>query len=249
VALGGAQQKFQHRIELRSATVLEACARGDESVYAHSFPSASSPLPAWFYIQSALYSNALHATLLCTDAQLQFERAEQVAFRELCARTTELHFDEFDTQLEQIREDVVPTQSLTVGDFVITKHSNLAGAHVVFHLVDSQPDHPPTIPKDASHPLLRGLEMILRVAIQYDITRFTVPLLLTERVLVDPDPNAYLAHAKLVVRVVKSLLAHASDGLPLATIQFLAAPSLSDEQFLSVQKLLLSEFQDSIVRR
>jgi Uncharacterised conserved protein (DUF2362) len=69
-------------------------------------------------------------------------------------------------------------------------------------MVDSPPDCTPTLPKDASHPLLRGLEMVLRVAIQFDITHMTVPLLLSTGVL-DEAENAYLAHAKLVIRVVK----------------------------------------------
>lgn len=52
---------------------------------------------------------------------------------ELTQQTTEFHFDKLEGQLQEGR----PAE-LKPGDFLVTRHSNLNSAHVVFHLVCNQ---------------------------------------------------------------------------------------------------------------
>lgn len=52
---------------------------------------------------------------------------------ELTQQTTEFHFEKLESQLQEAR----PAE-LKPGDFLVTRHSNLNSAHVVFHLVCNQ---------------------------------------------------------------------------------------------------------------
>ena len=90
---------------------------------------------------------------------------------ELTQQTTEFHFDNLETQIENCPRNLKP------GDFVITKHSNLNGAHVIFHLVaDLESLNKSEI--NSRHPVILGLRNILKTACLNDITTITIPALL-----------------------------------------------------------------------
>ena len=57
-----------------------------------------------------------------------------IEFLKQCRATTDFHFDDVDTQLQQIRQEA-QKQPLSIGDVFITRHSNLQYVHVVFHIV------------------------------------------------------------------------------------------------------------------
>ena len=77
---------------------------------------------------------------------------------------------------------------LNIGDFFITKHSNLSQVHLMFHLAcfDS---NSPIIPGDSGslkksdlssrHPVVLGLRNILKICVNNNINTLTFPLLLT----------------------------------------------------------------------
>lgn len=63
-----------------------------------------------------------------------------------------------------------------VGEFYITRHSNLSEVHIVFHLcVD---DNVRSGNLTARDPAIMGLRNILKVCCTHDITTITIPLLL-----------------------------------------------------------------------
>ena len=65
-----------------------------------------------------------------------------------------------------------------MGDFYITRHSNLSEAHVVYHLVvDDVALRSSDI--TSRHASLLGLRNILKECCKHDITTLTLPLLLT----------------------------------------------------------------------
>jgi len=55
---------------------------------------------------------------------------------DLTHQTTDFHFDTLESQIEFHSNQKV---ELKPGDFLVTRHSNLNSAHVVFHLVCNQP--------------------------------------------------------------------------------------------------------------
>lgn len=67
-------------------------------------------------------------------------------------------------------------KTLQTGDVFITRHSNLAQVHVIFHMVSDDS----ILSKDMNsrHPVLLGLRNILKTACSHDVTSLTIPLLL-----------------------------------------------------------------------
>ena len=105
----------------------------------------------------------------------------KIDLAELCQQTTEFHFDSLETQLDYRPNNLKP------GDFVITRHSNLNSAHVIFHLVVDQESLNKT-EINSRHPVILGLRNILKTACLNDITTITIPALLasaTDEVLVN----------------------------------------------------------------
>ena len=112
-------------------------------------------------------------------------------FQEICQRTNEFHFPHVDDQLDKIsatahqylKSQLKETTSrntnselLQAGDFYITRHSNLAQVHVVFHMVSDDSLRGSDI--NSRHPVVLGLRNILKTACSNDITSLTIPLLL-----------------------------------------------------------------------
>ena len=84
---------------------------------------------------------------------------------------------------------------LVPGDIFVTKHSNLDGIHLVFHLVCSSQ----TLAEVAAlgrSPLVAGLRAILLTASQYDVVEITLPY-----ILVDNSPPAALLGDQTYLKV------------------------------------------------
>lgn len=116
-----------------------------------------------------------------------------VDFSYICQNSTEFHFPHFEDQLDKIKENISQLQTyrsvenesqtnqqfrknLQTGDVFITRHSNLAQVHVIFHMVSDDS----ILSKDMNsrHPVLLGLRNILKTACSHDVTSLTIPLLL-----------------------------------------------------------------------
>lgn len=114
-------------------------------------------------------------------------------FQEICRKSTDFHFPNIDDQLDKISvtlqkhvkerqcNDENDSRSargelLQMGDFYMTKHSNLSQVHVVFHIVSDESLRGNDI--NSRHPVVLGLRNILKIACSNDITSLTIPLLL-----------------------------------------------------------------------
>ena len=127
-------------------------------------------------------------------------------FSDICHSATEFHFPSFEQQLESIRNDYLepaiawrldyisrnsfqhldpsdpqpcppPCDRLKPGDFFTTRHSNLNGVHVVFHMVNDTNTSDGNI--NSRHPVVMGLRHVLKVASMSSVSTLTVPLLLS----------------------------------------------------------------------
>lgn len=111
-------------------------------------------------------------------------------FQETCQNTTEFHFAHIEDQLDKISMTVHQfkkeqdksvnrdknSELLLPGDFYMTRHSNLAQVHVIFHMVSDDSLRGGEI--NSRHPVVLGLRNILKTACSNDITSLTIPLLL-----------------------------------------------------------------------
>src|SRR5262245_16989623 len=92
-----------------------------------------------------------------------------MAFRSLCSQSTEFYFDPLEAQLERTQA----LGALAVGDFIVTRHSNIAGTQVVFHLL-----HDGSVAPEKTTLLQEGLKNILTVCAEFDILTLALPTLL-----------------------------------------------------------------------
>lgn len=110
-------------------------------------------------------------------------------FQEICRKSTDFHFPNIDDQLDKISTTLqkhlkehtsdgrnAHSELLQMGDFYMTKHSNLSQVHVVFHIVSEESLRGNDI--NSRHPVVLGLRNILKIACSNDITSVTIPLLL-----------------------------------------------------------------------
>lgn len=89
-----------------------------------------------------LYRNKLNAFIIdCVlnknDNKLLWHSTEyrKIQYHTSQTQAPDLHFADISTQLQQIQESISELES---GDYFVTKHSNLAWIHLVFHLITTQ---------------------------------------------------------------------------------------------------------------
>lgn len=197
----------------------------------------------------SLYSHNLSAVVLLVDNHFNSYYGIQHEFSRLCNSLNEFHFDNFNNQIKHIQEKVMPVcagrHNLETGDCYITRHSNLANAHVVFHLVTD--DSLKNGEVNSRHPILASLRNILRVAHTHDIKTISVPLLLVDEM--DEEiltVNWCLKRAELVLKCVKGFLiemASLSTGVEQGTIQFLVPKGISEDLFSNLASLIPDVFR------
>lgn len=197
----------------------------------------------------SLYSHNLSALVLLVDNHFNSYYGIQHEFSQLCNNLNEFHFENFSKQVKHIQENVMPIyagrHNLETGDCYITKHSNLANAHVVFHLVTD--DSLKNGEVNSRHPIMASLRKILRVAHMYDIKTISIPLLLVDEM--DEEiltVNWCLRRAELVLKCVKGFLiemASLSTGVEQGTIQFLVPKGISEDLFSSLASLIPEIFR------
>ena len=110
---------------------------------------------------------------------------------------------------------------LRVGEFFLTRHSTLRGAHVVFHFVSDNSE----LPADsAKSPLVCGLRNMLALASEYDVTSLTLPVLLADRgAETMMSDSVMIKRAQTILFAVKSSLQqHCATDNPLKNIRFVA---------------------------
>lgn len=146
------------------------------------------------------------------NAQLEEElAADWTHLTRICdANGGEFHFQAVEEQKE-LALKLKP--QLSVGDFFVTKHSNLSEVHVVFHLStferdDASRDGHNLKVSDLSsrHPVILGLRNILKECVLNDIQTLTFPLLLTHEMTEEMTISWVMKRAELVLKCIKGFM-------------------------------------------
>jgi len=148
---------------------------------------------------------------------------DEIEFIEICNESTEFHFDDITAQLENARNEF--KGKMQSGDVFITRHSNLAFVHVVFHLAIEKKNS-----KSVLTSCITGIRNILSIATQYDVATIAFPAL-----LIEPEFKHLFSNTQLVKRVdalIKSIRTFLSERQTpsyhyLKTIQFVLSPNSS----------------------
>ncbi|XP_034949051.1 protein C12orf4 homolog isoform X2 [Chelonus insularis] len=256
----GSQMKQMHNIRILTGDVLDFCRTKNNG-------SSLEPTPQRLQTALGLYSNDLCGIVVLSDNHLG---SYSGITKELCSIsqfTTEFHFPSMDEQLEKIREDVkeavtwrqahhrdvndlqmrksTSSKSLQTGDVFITRHSNLAQVHVVFHMVVNDSLRSGDI--NSRHPAILGLRNILKTACCNDVTTLTIPILLVHEMTEDMTVAWCTKRAELVFKCVKGFMIEMASwgGAELKNLQFLVPKGMSEEVFGTLATMLPSIFRVS----
>ncbi|KAG1714460.1 Protein C12orf4 [Nymphon striatum] len=180
------------------------------------------------------------------ENQLEAIKKEVVISKEWRTKTSSNKCDDKESNklIRQSSEDSVKSkQRISVGGFYITRHSNLAEVHVVFHMVtdDSLISNQVT----SRHPVILGLRNVLKVACEKDVNTVTVPLLLVHEMTEEMTIQWCLKRAELVFKCVKGFMIEILSwgGSETRTIQFLLPKGISEDLFQSLSTMLPSIFR------
>jgi hypothetical protein len=163
----GSQLKNSHNVRILCGNITDLCSP--------LFSEQNDEL-CGLNIALGLYSSSLCATVVLTPPSTSILSANPKIFRN-ANMSTEFHFEQIEDQCEKIQDHLNSENAkLKPGDFFITKHSNLAQSHILFHLISDESFQSTEI--NSRHPVILGLRNILKVAARYDITMLTIPALL-----------------------------------------------------------------------
>ena len=186
----GAQLKTTHNLRLIRCDILEYCR--DRFKYGANLSGDIMDLvePQSILTAMSLYTENLCGLVLLVDKSTT-ECLEQILESNGC----DFHFLSVEQQIASIQSQSTGKACLNVGDFYLTKHSNLSQCHVLFHLLtQNETEQEETEPSSSSngtrqtlkhsdlssrHPVILGLRNILKSCINHNIQTLTFPLLLT----------------------------------------------------------------------
>lgn len=221
-------------------------------------------------IQTALslYSESLAGLILLVEDRLNTYSGIMKHFAKICQKSgTEFHFPDLDKQLcliQQLFERKEHSKSiagsqqqlpsadsalrpitLNTGDIYITRHSNLAEVHVVFHLVVDDSVKSSTI--STRNPVIVGLRNALHTAVRHSITTITIPLLLFHEMTEEMTVSWCMKRAELMFKCVKGFMMECStwSGAESLNLQFMVPKGISEEMFTSFSQMLSSIFRVS----
>lgn len=154
--------------------------------------------------------------------------------------------------------------TLNIGDFWISKHSNLSQVHVIFHLASNEKKsieknlHSSSISESplktlklpdlsSRHPVILGLRNILKACISNNINTLTIPLLLTHEMTEEMTISWVMKRAELVLKCLKGFMIEFVQwgAQESRTIQFVVPHGLMDETFNSLSNLIPTIFRES----
>ncbi|KAF7993451.1 hypothetical protein HCN44_010046 [Aphidius gifuensis] len=257
----GSQMKQMHNIRILTGDVLDFCQTKNNG------SNNMDPTPQRLQTALGLYSNDLCGLVLLSDNHLGSYSGITKELCSICQLTTEFHFSPMDEQLEKIKDDVkdavswrqahhrdgndiqikktTSSKALQTGDVFITRHSNLAQVHVVFHMVVNDSLRSGEI--NSRHPAILGLRNILKTACCNDVTTITIPVLLVHEMTEDMTVAWCTKRAELVFKCVKGFMIEMSSwgGAELKNLQFLVPKGMSEEVFGTLATMLPSIFRVS----
>lgn len=255
----GSQLKQTHNIRIVAMDLLDLCA----------VEQVDNPAESSRRLQTALslYSGELAGcVVLCSSPP---RRPAPPTTRLLAAAdlSTEHHFPSMDAQLRDISERLLEPverrnsqrvqadsagargrsrRDLQTGDIFITKHSNLAEVHVVFHLmVDDSSLRSGDI--TSRHPAILGLRNILKAACSNDITSLAIPLLLRHEMSEEMTAAWCVRRAELVLKCVKGFMLEAAGwgGAELRTLTAALPATIAPALFAPLAALTPNIFRVS----
>uniref|UniRef100_A0AC35U1U0 RING-type domain-containing protein n=1 Tax=Rhabditophanes sp. KR3021 TaxID=114890 RepID=A0AC35U1U0_9BILA len=178
-----------------------------------------------------LYRRGQNGVVLLVERDPMYHLYNKTNFYKICEKSTELHFDCLEVQLEEARDAIiygnhirnVPKRNKYVheideqtpiklydinmyrsGDLYVTRHSNLSQTQIVFHLVGESELETEDI--SSKHPILNGLRNTIRSAARNGVTNLYVPLLLVTKTLEHMTIPWCLKRAELVFKCIKGYL-------------------------------------------
>ncbi len=188
-------------------------------------------------IQTALslYSDKLCALLILLDKN----KHENNELNKICdLNGCDFHFDSINQQ-KSLAFNHHQT-AMSVGDFYITKHSNLSQVHVIFHLqsFDTNQSNSTSDLKHSDlssrHPIILGLRNVLKACVLNDIQTLTFPLLLTHEMSEEMTISWVMKRAELVLKCIKGFMIEFVNwgAQESRTLQFVV-PQVSHFRYLS----------------
>ncbi|XP_064618656.1 protein C12orf4 homolog [Lineus longissimus] len=269
----GAQMKTMHNLRLLCTDILDLCRHKPHKVGGLLIPSPQRLQTAMSLYSNnlsalvLLVDNRLNSytgmkrefAKVCEqssdfhfpDLEQQFQRIEQNVIKGNEWRTQQKLLEEGDkisikssgSSGSQPRED--KTTKMSVGDFYITRHSNLSDVHVAFHLVTDETLNSPEI--SSRHPVILGIRNILKMCFRYDIFTISIPLLLTHDMSEEMTMQWCNRRAELVFKCVKGFMMEMATwgGSDSRTIQFIVPRGCSDKMFAEFSTMLPSIFRTS----
>ncbi|KJE89857.1 hypothetical protein CAOG_001276 [Capsaspora owczarzaki ATCC 30864] len=256
----GSQVKTMHNLRLIAGDILTMSAihagQTDPTLLQQSASAnrvdagnAFDTQPVRVQTAMTLYSRNLSGLVLIVDKVPRFDSGFQKGkhawyFAHLCEQSTDFHFQDFAEQIDELRLDLstMGKQSFASTDFFITRHSNLASFHVVFHLVGERERASSLTSRS---PILLGLRNVLAAATSFDVTTVTVPLLLTCVLTSEMNDRWCLKRAELVLKCVKGFMMETSsfgEGTS-HTVQFFVPDGVSQSLFGSLSNLINTVFK------
>ncbi|RNA07206.1 hypothetical protein BpHYR1_044065 [Brachionus plicatilis] len=270
----GAQLKSTHNLRLVRCDILEYCGNRfkiNNEVNVENLTDFIEP-HSMLTAMSLYSSNKLNVLVLLVDTILDNKSDLNVetkslesndlsqAFRQICHKNGyDFHFKSIDEQINLVMKCVNSVKKvegqnfakLNLGDFYVTKHSNLSQTHVVFHLAafdrDSEANSLKQSDLSSRHPVILGLRNILKSCIQNNVQTITIPLLLTHQMTEEMTISWVMKRAELVLKCMKGFMIEFVQwgSLESRNIQFVVPLGLIDETFNSLSSLIKTVFRES----
>ncbi|KAL1455226.1 hypothetical protein WDU94_009336 [Cyamophila willieti] len=246
----GSQMKQIYNIRILSANILDLCSIPYDT-------SNNEQQAQRIQTALALYTNDLCGTVLLTDINVDSMGVSK-DFIEEASKSSDFHVDSIDKQLDIIKLHALDARSaenytntgskkkgLIPGDVVITKHSNLCLAHLVFHMMVDESLYSSDM--NSRHYIILAIRNIMKVCCSYDITTLTIPLLLGHEMTENMTVQWCTKRAELVLKCVKGFMIEMTSwgGSELKNLQFVVPKGISEEVFNSLATMLPSIFRVS----
>eukprot|EP01119_Soliformovum_irregulare_P010393 TRINITY_DN2550_c0_g2_i2.p1 TRINITY_DN2550_c0_g2~~TRINITY_DN2550_c0_g2_i2.p1 ORF type:complete len:547 (-),score=157.45 TRINITY_DN2550_c0_g2_i2:323-1780(-) len=194
---------------------------------------------------SHVYSNSLRGVIVYVDPNLNYNAKGLKEFSKMCDAATEFHFDTFDAQLTSIKSKI-SSDPLSVGDFFVTRHTNLGNVNVVFHLVVSptknfSPEISPNSPE------VFGLKNIFATAATYDVEFLTFSGIFVETgdeisiFKLNPDLNWIQPRCDFLLKMIREFL-QSDEGSDIKGMQ-MSFPGIPSDVFLKLKTGISENFR------
>ncbi|XP_071956165.1 FERRY endosomal RAB5 effector complex subunit 3-like isoform X2 [Antedon mediterranea] len=262
----GAQMKTMHNLRIVCMEIQELCKHKPLRI-----DGRIQPQPQRLQTAMSLFSNSLSGLVLLVDDRVNTYTGVKREFATICQQSTDFHFPDLETQIRvaqqyttkantkrQLRKansdspagscaspsDEI-SSNLKQGDFYITKHSNLAQVHVVFHLVTNDSVRAPDL--NSRHPVIVALRSVLKCCVDFDVHCISIPLLLVYEMHEEMTISWCLKRAELVLKCIKGFMMEMASwsGNQSRTIQFIVPKGIAADLFEQLSSMLPQIFRMS----